>query len=122
MWSSQWNGNWQRKMEYSKETCPRVILSITNLTKSYLGSNPVLRRENLATNCMSHDTIRWYVCMYVYIRLIQKARNSVILIRATCTHTSREVWLTPATINIFYVCNSCPLFCMGVDLGLTFRY
>jgi hypothetical protein len=39
-----------------RKTCPSATLSTTNLTWTDPGSNPGLRGERPATNCLSHGT------------------------------------------------------------------
>jgi hypothetical protein len=45
----------QRKPE---KNLPSAILSTTNHTQNYLGANPGLRAERLATNHLSHGTAK----------------------------------------------------------------
>jgi hypothetical protein len=52
----QWNEIDRGKPTTRRKTCPSATLSTTNLTWTYLGSNPGLRGERPATNRLSHGT------------------------------------------------------------------
>jgi hypothetical protein len=59
----QWNEIDREKPPTRRKTCPNATLSTTNPTWTDPESNPGLRSERPATNCLSHGTALWWLLL-----------------------------------------------------------
>jgi hypothetical protein len=71
VWSSRRNKNWQGKPKYSEKTCPSAILSTTNSTWPYPGSNPGRGAGKPATNSLSYGAASFAVEGMRYLRSLE---------------------------------------------------